>query len=252
MESKYRYRNKIGAILGDVPGEYWKNRDKAFLHGGVPKKIDGKWKIVKQEREENPNIADQYNTITKMAVKRALVASALMLGASDIFTQDIEEMKENEKVIEGEAEFQDQEVPAEEKPAPEKKKSFMQNKPESKPDSRKPENKNPGNKLHFKVGENEIVPIGKFKGKKFSELPGWYLEWLYLNCDTPQDVMPIIYRKIVDGMMEAMKKLGVGDDYVQNIMQEKFGTKEYEALNYEQRKALLSVLKSEAEKHEKK
>jgi hypothetical protein len=43
-------------------------------------------------RVENPDIADQYNTVLKMATKRALVAAVLITtGASALFTQDLEE-----------------------------------------------------------------------------------------------------------------------------------------------------------------
>lgn len=59
MESKYRYR-----------------RDKRT-----------------NKRSENPDIADVYNTVLKMAKKRALVdAVKSTAAASDIFTQDIEDM----------------------------------------------------------------------------------------------------------------------------------------------------------------
>ncbi len=41
----------------------------------------------------NPDLADQYNTILKMANKRSLVAASLnVTGASAIFTQDVEDM----------------------------------------------------------------------------------------------------------------------------------------------------------------
>ncbi len=41
----------------------------------------------------NPDIADQVNTIQKMAQKRALVASVLLaVNASEFFTQDVEDM----------------------------------------------------------------------------------------------------------------------------------------------------------------
>jgi hypothetical protein len=41
---------------------------------------------------ENPDLADQWNTVIKMACKRALVAGALnATGASDVFTQDVED-----------------------------------------------------------------------------------------------------------------------------------------------------------------
>lgn len=44
------------------------------------------------ERVMNPQIADSYNTVLKMANKRALVAAVLNgTAASDIFTQDIED-----------------------------------------------------------------------------------------------------------------------------------------------------------------
>ena len=44
------------------------------------------------EREENPNLPDTYNTVLKMADKRAYVAATLFgTAASDIFTQDVEE-----------------------------------------------------------------------------------------------------------------------------------------------------------------
>lgn len=62
MESKYRYRGK---------GEY---------------------------RTENPNIADVYNTVLKMAKKRAHVDAIITATAcSDIFTQDLEDMELPEK-----------------------------------------------------------------------------------------------------------------------------------------------------------
>ena len=61
LESKYRYRNK------------WVNGQKT--------------------REENPDIADTWNTVLKMAKKRAFVdAVKSTTAASDIFTQDVEDM----------------------------------------------------------------------------------------------------------------------------------------------------------------
>lgn len=110
MESKYRYRSKNGMPLGPVPKEYWDlKRQERFADmkkllpvGASVAKIDDRWMIVKKEREENPNIADTYNTVKKMAVKRALVAATLMLGASAIFTQDMDEIKENESALKGE------------------------------------------------------------------------------------------------------------------------------------------------------
>lgn len=63
LESKYRYRKQ------------WNNETGT------------------KERVENPDIADTYNTILKMAKKRALVdAVKSTTAASDIFTQDIEDL----------------------------------------------------------------------------------------------------------------------------------------------------------------
>ena len=61
LESKYRYRNR--------------------------------WDNGKKYREENPDIADTWNTVLKMAKKRAFVdAVKSTTAASDIFTQDIEDL----------------------------------------------------------------------------------------------------------------------------------------------------------------
>ncbi len=51
-------------------------------------------------RIPNEDVADQYNTVLKMANKRSLVAAVLnATAASDIFTQDIEDMPVVEKVV---------------------------------------------------------------------------------------------------------------------------------------------------------
>jgi hypothetical protein len=72
---------------------------------------------------ENPDLADQHNTVLKMANKRALVAAVLnVTAASDIFTQDLEDLDRASaslprgEVIEGEVV---KDPPAEE-PAPPK------------------------------------------------------------------------------------------------------------------------------------
>lgn len=46
---------------------------------------------------ENPNIADTYNIVAKMAAKRAFVAAVLTaVGASDLLTQDLEDLGDDE------------------------------------------------------------------------------------------------------------------------------------------------------------
>ena len=96
MESKYRYRgNEIINTHNPVPREYWKDRDVEHLGGKgfVAQKIDGQWFIcIKGEKKENQDIADVYNTVLKMAKKRAHVDAILTTtAASDIFTQDVDE-----------------------------------------------------------------------------------------------------------------------------------------------------------------
>lgn len=100
MESKYRYRGAELVNTGKpVPQDYWDDRDPAILGGKgfVAKKDDnGKWMIfAKGEKKENPDIADVYNTVLKMASKRSLVDATLKAtGGSCEFTQDIEDLQE--------------------------------------------------------------------------------------------------------------------------------------------------------------
>jgi hypothetical protein len=106
METKYRFRKAeqtcphCGAtaiIKGKKEyGGGWlcfKNK------GGCGAKFkDGDPEIENQEmgRIEHDNPADYYNTVKKMAKKRALIDAVLSAtAASDIFEQDLEEMAEN-------------------------------------------------------------------------------------------------------------------------------------------------------------
>ena len=100
MEAKYRFRTGEVTNTGKpVPQEYWNERDKNLIGGSGfgTKKIDGKWMIVRQgEKIEHDNPADYYNTVLKMAKKRAHVDAMLTAtAASDIFTQDLEDLKAN-------------------------------------------------------------------------------------------------------------------------------------------------------------
>jgi ssDNA-binding Zn-finger/Zn-ribbon topoisomerase 1 len=103
LEAKYRYRKggiecpecgaknvkKGSAQYGG--GFYCSTRD-----GGCGAKFkDRDPRIDNQEtgRVENPDPADLWNTVLKMAEKRALVAVVLMVtGASYLFTQDMEDL----------------------------------------------------------------------------------------------------------------------------------------------------------------
>lgn len=97
MEGKYRYRaGEVKPTGKPVPQEYWTARDQSMIGGPgfATRKIDGKWEIVEAgEKVEHDNPADYYNTVLKMAKKRAHVDAILTAtSASDIFTQDVEDM----------------------------------------------------------------------------------------------------------------------------------------------------------------
>ncbi len=116
METKYRYRaDKSADVMLDVvvPKNYWDRKrlganavelqsilaQQAGEPGryGTKKDSTEQWVIVKRgestgEKVENPDIADTYNTVIKMAKKRAYVDAVITCtAASDFFTQDIEE-----------------------------------------------------------------------------------------------------------------------------------------------------------------
>lgn len=108
MEGKYRYRTGPVEFTGKpVPKDYWNDRDAKLIGGKgfVAKKNPdtGQWEIaIRGEQVEHENPADYYNTVLKMAKKRAHVDAILTAtAASDIFTQDVEDMPE---VIPGAAE----------------------------------------------------------------------------------------------------------------------------------------------------
>lgn len=104
MESKFRYRGGEKIATGKpVPTEYWnlnkagKNKEALEMIGGKGfgvSKIEGAWQICRLgEKMENPDIADTYNTVLKMGKKRSYVDGILSAtAASDIFTQDIEDL----------------------------------------------------------------------------------------------------------------------------------------------------------------
>lgn len=106
-EAKYAYRQagvKCPACSKEaiIKGKDFKNDGKptgwicfAKKGGCGTKFLDGDAQIEGQQRGRiaNEDVADQYNTVLKMANKRSLVAAVLnATAASDIFTQDIEDM----------------------------------------------------------------------------------------------------------------------------------------------------------------
>lgn len=112
LEKKYRYRNDDMPTGVELPPAWWKERKvenlaKILKNSGVtpktadymrknklelaPGKVDGKFQVVYRKKVENSDIADVYNTVIKMAKKRALVDAVITaLSVSDMFTQDPE------------------------------------------------------------------------------------------------------------------------------------------------------------------
>lgn len=95
------------------PAAYWKAFRDAIEAGTATKveqrkmgekHFDG-WEIdTTVYRVPNPDIADQVNTILKIAQKRALVAAVLVVtNASDAFTQDLEDLHDTPTVAQADA-----------------------------------------------------------------------------------------------------------------------------------------------------
>lgn len=165
MENKYRYRGGVKTPTGEaVPKEFWNlKKDGKFaeaqeLIGGRgygTMKTDAGWMICELgEKAENPDIADTYNTVLKMAKKRSYVDGILSAtAASDIFTQD-----------------EDADIPATDAPPAEPKKPPVKM-PEAKPAAATPPADMPGDGQEPAPGE-EAVPnavsvaqVGRFYAK---------------------------------------------------------------------------------------
>lgn len=102
MESKYRWRKGSRSCPECGSSALLRSKDKPEWFCwrkkggcGVTFPVEDK-RITEQntDRVENPDIADQYNTVLKMAKKRAQVDATLTAtGASDLLTQDLEDIR---------------------------------------------------------------------------------------------------------------------------------------------------------------
>lgn len=113
-EKKFRYRNVDEATDVSIPksawdkknagdyGGYMKEMENALADAGVEVPSDAKvgatkddekgWVVSLKMKGENPDIADEFNTILKIAKKRAHIDAILnATGASELFTQDVDE-----------------------------------------------------------------------------------------------------------------------------------------------------------------
>lgn len=116
-ERKYRYRYLNKATGIEAPYEANKiKKEKGFgaytkylrqlledagqpapagVEVGVTKTDAGAWEVAIKGQGENEDIADEYNTVLKMAKKRAHIDAVLTAtGASELFTQDVDEFED--------------------------------------------------------------------------------------------------------------------------------------------------------------
>lgn len=138
-------------------------------------------KIMKQERGrvENPDIADQYNTVLKIAKKRSIAdATKTVTGASAFFTQDAEDFV-NAK-FENVPEYQP-ESPKEETP---KKETYEEEIKREREEEIKLEikleharNLSPSNQILLKKCETIVQRIGTFKSMKNGNLVSIREQW---------------------------------------------------------------------------
>jgi hypothetical protein len=162
MESKFRYRNENTGK--EVPKAYWDSKDVNLLGGAdyMPRKQRDfktgatKWMIFHQV--EHPNPADYYNTCLKMGKKRAFVDAILTrTAASDIFSQDLEDLKENFDVHTAEPEMKQADAQVVDEP---------------------PKTTVPSNVTDQECGEC-VVHFGKtMKDKRLNEIQAEAVAWL--------------------------------------------------------------------------
>ena len=211
MEGKYRFRtNAAEATDKPVPRSYWdvraedpaKAQELIGGRGYSVKKVEGKgWMIAKGgEKAEHDNPADHYNTVLKMAKKRALVDAVLTTtAASDIFTQDLEDITAN-LALAGTAEN----TPV----------STSAPTHTSAPAPARAERK----ALAAPVVEAQVVPVeidpwetvihfGKNKGKTFRELTEAQREWYFDTWpkDKAKETRPLSPQDVA--MLDAIKRM---------------------------------------------
>lgn len=112
LESKYRWRKKgktcpeckkEGAIIKGKQeyGGGWLCFNKKGGCGAKFKDGDKEIEGQSEGRIENPDIADEYNTVLKMGKKRAMIDAVLnVTGVSYLFTQDLDEQPDYRTQIE--------------------------------------------------------------------------------------------------------------------------------------------------------
>jgi len=187
LEGKYRFRTgEVELTDKPVPQAYWQDRDIELIGGkGHTTRKDpdtGKWVIaLAGEKVEHDNPPDYYNTILKMAKKRAMVDAVLTCtAASDCFNQDLEDMKE---VISGAKDFEQKPEPVDaEVVDPEKdvtEQEWLEGERKRDEANRGPEGQEdiPFEKRPFPGDKDKPKKISKARGgvlyAKLKGVPGW-------------------------------------------------------------------------------
>jgi len=185
METKYRWRNESTFEVTEerIPQDAKEKKSEYRKAGYGMKKIDNEWKWVRYtgsgERSENPDLADVYNTVLKMAKKRAHVDAILTAtAASDIFAQDLEDLHH--------------EPPAEE-PAPR----------QARQPSRGGQHASPPADVAYITGDqsDELVELLEATGTDAEQYLGWLAG--ILNIPTP----PAVDRLPASAFTKAKQKL---------------------------------------------
>jgi hypothetical protein len=224
MESKYRFRTGPKEMTGKpVPKEFWTLRQtdskKAQELLGGPgysfaKNGAGEWEICQQGgKVEYDNPADYYNTVLKMAKKRAQVDATLSgTAASDIFTQDQEELEENFQALKNVTPADGSQPLS---TVPHGTKSMPSQEAEGKTSSESAPKSAATTQATGSVIDwrNSTVPFGKAKGAKLGELPTENLMWWinnyvpkpFGNATTPNK-SDLAFRAALDAAKEEFKK----------------------------------------------
>lgn len=177
MESKYRFRWEN---TGDpVPPRYWDTRDSEIIGGPafVPRKTGGKWVIFHRVEHDNP--ADYYNTVKKIAKKRAYNDAILTAtAASDIFAPyddtDPEFYPQNEEPP--------HHGPVEQPRSRSERKAKPESKDDGKPAEDKPMSESALKIIRAKLAnagltdvdlEAEFGPVTKLRFSQFNDIQDW-------------------------------------------------------------------------------
>lgn len=122
-------------------------------------------------KKPNPSLPDSYNTVLKMACKRALIAAVLNgTAASDIFTQDLDDSDEAAAAVEPPTQ-----AVASPDSAPEPLQGAEQGGGSSPPQRVEP-------------SPDLLMTFGQYKGSRVGDLPLGYLRWLRgePDAETPE------------------------------------------------------------------